>query len=147
MCLCRLTRSIWTISVVQHLWLSIRVLYFYSLCNCVFWGTVYSLTSGKKPVDFHRGMILFFSLSLFLYPFRTLSPSILCPWNSCKIWSLTLRDGHKLRGIENKPLWPEAMKLKSGKFRIVQIEKLLNLCKSPSIVRMKKSRSYDVLEM
>jgi hypothetical protein len=61
----------------------------------------------------------------------------------CKTWSLTLREEHRLRVLENRVLrrifgqmWDEVM----GEFRKLHNEELRDLYSSPSIIRIIKSR-------
>jgi hypothetical protein len=61
----------------------------------------------------------------------------------CETWSLTLREEHRLRVFENKvlrrifgPKRDEVM----GDWRKLHNEELHNLCSSPNIIRMIKSR-------
>jgi hypothetical protein len=60
----------------------------------------------------------------------------------CETWSLTLRDEHKLRVFENRVLrifGPKRDEVTGG-WRKLHNEELHNLCSSPSIIRMIKSR-------
>jgi hypothetical protein len=61
----------------------------------------------------------------------------------CETWSLTLREGHKLRVIENRVLrrifGPKRDGVTGG-WRKLHNEELHNLYSSPSIIRIIKSR-------
>jgi hypothetical protein len=62
----------------------------------------------------------------------------------CEIWSLTLREEHRLRVFENRVLrrifGPKRDEVTGG-WRKLHNEKLHNLYPSPSIIRMIKSRN------
>ena len=72
-------------------------------------------------------------LSLFLMCFWTL-PFVLY---GCEIWSLTLREEHRLRGFENRVL--RRIFGVTGEWRKLHKEELNDLYCSPNIVRMIKS--------
>jgi hypothetical protein len=61
----------------------------------------------------------------------------------CETWSLTVREKHKLRVFENKMLrrifGPKRDRVTGG-WRKLHDEELHNLCSSPSIIRIIKSR-------
>jgi hypothetical protein len=61
----------------------------------------------------------------------------------CETWSLTVREGHKLRVFENKVLrrifGPERDRVTGG-WRKLHNKELHNLYSSPSIIRIIKSR-------
>jgi hypothetical protein len=61
----------------------------------------------------------------------------------CEIWSLTVREEHKLRVFENRVLrrifQPKRDGVKEG-WKKLHNEELHNLCSSPSIIRIIKSR-------
>jgi hypothetical protein len=61
----------------------------------------------------------------------------------CEIWCLTLREEHRLRVFENRVLrrifGPKRDEVTGG-WRGLHNEELHNLCSSPSIIRMIKSR-------
>jgi hypothetical protein len=62
----------------------------------------------------------------------------------CETWSLTLRDGHRLRVFENRVLrrifGPKSDEVVGG-WRTLRNEELHNLYWSPSLIRNVKSRS------
>jgi hypothetical protein len=61
----------------------------------------------------------------------------------CEIWSLTLREEHRLRVFENRVLWgilgPERDEV-TGEWRKLHNGELHNLYLSPDIIRQIKSR-------
>jgi hypothetical protein len=61
----------------------------------------------------------------------------------CEIWSLTLKEEHRLRVFENKVLrrifGPKRDEVTGG-WRKLHNEELHDLCSSPSIIRIIKSR-------
>jgi hypothetical protein len=61
----------------------------------------------------------------------------------CETWSLTVREEHKLKGFENRVLrrifGPKRDGV-MGEWRKLHNEELHNLCSSPSIIRIIKSR-------
>jgi hypothetical protein len=63
-------------------------------------------------------------------------PVVLC---GCETWSLTLREGHRLRVFENRVLrrifGPKRDEV-TGEWRKLHNEKLHNLYSSPSIIRI-----------
>jgi hypothetical protein len=66
-----------------------------------------------------------------------------CGLYECETWSLTLREDHRLRVFESRvlrrifgPKRDEVM----GEWRQLHNEELHNLCSSPSIIRIIKSR-------
>jgi hypothetical protein len=65
----------------------------------------------------------------------------------CETWSLTLREGHRLRVFENRVL-RGIFGLKrdevTGEWRKLHNGELLNLYSSPDIIRQIKSRGNDV---
>jgi hypothetical protein len=65
----------------------------------------------------------------------------------CETWSLTVREEHKLRVFENRVL-RRIFGLKRdgvpGAWRKLQNEELHNLFSSPSIIRIIKSKKYQV---
>jgi hypothetical protein len=62
---------------------------------------------------------------------------------SCETWSLTLREEHRRRVFENRVLrrifGPNRDEIMKGWIKLHN-EVLLNLCSSPNIIRMMKSR-------
>jgi hypothetical protein len=61
----------------------------------------------------------------------------------CETWSLTLREEHRLMVLENRVLrkifGPKRNEV-TGRWKKLHNEELHNLCYSPSIIRMSKSR-------
>jgi hypothetical protein len=61
----------------------------------------------------------------------------------CETWSLTLREEHRLRVFENRVLrkifGPKRDEV-TGEWRTLNNEELRDLCSSPSIIRIIKSR-------
>jgi hypothetical protein len=61
----------------------------------------------------------------------------------CETWSLTLREAHRLRVIENRVLGrifgPKRDEVTGG-WRKLHSEELCNFCSSPTIITMMKSR-------
>jgi hypothetical protein len=66
-------------------------------------------------------------------------PVVLC---GCETWSLAVREEHKLRVFENRVLRIFGPKRDgvTGGWRKLHNEELHNLCSSPSIIRIIKSR-------
>jgi hypothetical protein len=61
----------------------------------------------------------------------------------CEIWSLTVREEHKLRVFENRMLrriFGQKKDVVTGGWRKLHNEELHNLYSSPSIIRIIKSR-------
>jgi hypothetical protein len=66
-----------------------------------------------------------------------------CSLYGCETWSVTLREEHKLRVIENRvirTLFGSKRDEVTGGWRKLHNEELHNLYSSPSIIRMIKSR-------
>jgi hypothetical protein len=66
----------------------------------------------------------------------------------CETWSLTLREGHRLRVFENRVLRmfrPKRDEVTGG-WRKLHNEELHNLHTSPSVIRMMKSRRMSWIE-
>ena len=64
-------------------------------------------------------------------------------WYWCETWSLTLRDGRRLRMFENRVLrrvfWPKRDEV-TGEWRKLHNEELSDLYSIPNIVQVVKSR-------
>jgi hypothetical protein len=71
--------------------------------------------------------------------------------HGCEIWPLTLRKEHRLRVFENRVLRrisePKANEEVTGGWIKLQNEELHNLCSSPSIIRMVRSRKDEICRM
>jgi hypothetical protein len=87
------------------------------------------------------GFVAYFTtLSVSQAVYTIILPVVLC---GCEIWSLTLREAHRLRVFENRVLkrifGPKRDEVTGG-WRKLHNEELHNVYFSPSIIRIIKSR-------